>query len=137
MSNLTVVSKCEKLNRSTCHVEWFIYWTHEYCSCNTKLNVGILFGTSWKFNFKNETKIPPPWENQHKLVENQEIMAIWGLTFHVTTELLQVMIRHLTQFCIFPVHVTSGIGSALLILHFISSAQKRWNRLKEDFKFEQ
>jgi hypothetical protein len=51
----------------------------------------------WKNNWENGTKLQPPWEDQHKPKGNQEIIHIsWGLTFHVTTKLLGVIIRPLT-----------------------------------------
>ena len=46
---------------------------------------------------ENGTKLQPPWEDQHKPRGNRQIIPIWGLTFHVTTKLLQVTIRSFTR----------------------------------------
>ena len=44
----------------------------------------------------NRIKIQLPWEDQWHMRGNQEIIPIWGPTFHVTTKLFQVTIRPLS-----------------------------------------
>ena len=50
-------------------------------------------GTNWKFNCRKEPKIQPARVNQCSPSRNQEIMFICGLSFHVTTKLLQGPMR--------------------------------------------
>jgi hypothetical protein len=53
----------------------------------------LFIGTNWKFK-RNQNTIVSREHVQPK--GNQERLPIWGLTFHVTTKLLRVIIRPLT-----------------------------------------